>query len=80
MGRHDAMRKIEPSRPDECRCPFKCSRCRGRNLSELCTFSKQVVEIERVNVSRRNVVMHVMEYRDRGAVVDAPRGGTLKNT
>ena len=79
-GHPGATRKIKPNRPDEHRSPFECHECHGRNLSEIHAFAKQVVEIERIDVSRRNVVMHAMECGDCGAVVDAPRGGTLKNT
>ena len=80
MGHPGATRKLETNRPDEHRRPFECGRWHGRNLSEGHTFAKQIVDVEKIIVSRRNVVMHDMLCNDCGARVDAPRDGTLKKT
>ena len=80
VGHPGATRKLETNRPDEHRRPFECGRCHGRNLSEMDTFAKQVVDVEKIIVSRRNVVMHDMKCNDCGARVEAPRDGTLKKT
>ena len=52
--RPGAPRRIEPNSPDDHRRPFERHKCHGRSLSELCAFGKQVAEIERDGVSRRN--------------------------
>ena len=80
VGHPGATRKLETNRPDEHRRPFECGRCHGRNLSDLHTFAKQVVDIEKIIVSRRSLVMHDMVCNDCGARVDAPRDGTLRKT
>ena len=81
MGHPGATRKLDTNRPDEHRRrPVECGACHGTSLSERHAFAKQVADIEKVAVLRRNVAMHDMTCNDCGAAVDAPRAGTVRGT
>ena len=80
VGHPGVTHKLETNRPDEHRVPTECPDCRCTDLTEAGTSTKQVAELERIVVSRKNIIFHDMSCNGCGAEVRASRRGTIRNT